>query len=112
MNQTTEKLQSAYAVRFLVAAGFTAVSAITARLIMLGSRITNEHLLWAVFIAAVCAIVGWILFRNLCVRWKDLKQREVLQQHGPYDPREFVAPKDAVNQVSDDGNGPNMWSRS
>jgi hypothetical protein len=112
MNQTKEKLQQSYAVRFLAAAGCTAVSAITARLIMLGSKVTNENFLWSVFIAAVCGVAAWKLFMILCVRWKDLKQRELLQQHGPYDRREFVAPKDAVSQVGDHDNGPNMWSPS
>jgi membrane protein YqaA with SNARE-associated domain len=112
MNQTTEKLQSGYAVRFLVAAGFIAATAITAHLILLGSRLTNDHFLWAVFIAAVCGVVGWLLFWNLCRRWKDLKQLELLQKHGPYDRREFVAPQEAVSQVGSDGNGPNMWSPS
>ena len=107
MNQTTEKLQSGYAVRFLMAAGCIAVSAITARLVVLGR--TGDYWLWAMFIAAVCGIVGWKLGLILCRRWKDLKQLDLLQTHGPYDRREFVAPQEAVSQVGGDGNGPNMW---
>jgi hypothetical protein len=110
MNQTTENLQAGYAVRFLVATGCIAVSAVTARLFMLGK--TGDYWLWAMFIAAVCGIVGWKLGLILCRRWKDLKQLDVLQKHGPYDRREFVAPKEAVSQVGSDGNGPNMWSPS
>ncbi len=107
MNQTMEKLQSGYAVRFLVAAGCVAVSAITARLIMLGK--TGDHWLLAIFIAAVCGIVGWKLGVILCARWNDLKQREGLQQHGPYDRREYVAPHEAASQIGSDDNGRNMW---
>jgi hypothetical protein len=107
MNQTTERLQSGYAVRFLMAAGCIAVAAITARLIWLGK--TGDYWLWAAFIGAVCGLAGWRLGVILCTRWKDLKQLDVLRQHGPYDRREFVAPQEAVRQVGSDGNGPNMW---
>jgi len=107
MNQTTERLQCGYAVRFLVAAGCIAVSAVTARLVMLGK--TGDYWLWAIFIAAACGIAGWKLGVILCTRWKDLKQLDVLRQHGPYDRREYVAPHEAVRQVGSNGNGPNMW---
>jgi hypothetical protein len=89
------------------AVGCIAVSAITARLFMLGK--TGDHWLAAMFVAAVCGIAGWKLTVILCTRWKDIKQLDVLRQHGPYDRREFVAPQEAVSQVGDDARGPNMW---
>jgi uncharacterized membrane protein YraQ (UPF0718 family) len=110
MNQTMEKLQTGYAVRFLVAAGCTAVSAITVHLVLLGR--TGDYWLWAMFIAAISGIAAWMFGLILCRRRKDLKEIDLVRKHGPYDRREFVAPQEAVSQVGSDGNGPNMWSPS
>jgi hypothetical protein len=110
MNQTTGKLQAEYRTRFLVAAGCVAVSAFAAHLIMLGRA--GDHWLLAIVVAWVCGVAGWKLGVKLCTSWKDLKQLEVLRQHGPYDRREFVTPKDAASEIGDGGHGPNMWGTS
>lgn len=86
-------------------AGSIAVSAFTTHLILLGK--TGDHWLAAFLIAGVCGVIGWKGAVILCLRWKDLKQLDVLQQHGPYDRREYVAPQEAVSQVAKDSR--NMW---
>jgi hypothetical protein len=106
MNQTKQKLQADYVVRFFVAAGSTAVSAGLARMIMLGR--TGDHTLDAMFVAAVCGIAGWKMTVNLCARYKQLKQLDVLQRHGPYGTTEYVSPQVAGRQVND-GDDLNMW---
>jgi hypothetical protein len=105
VNRTVEKLQRAYLVRLVGTAVCVGVSIIALRLIWLGK--TGDNLLPALGIAIVCGIVGWKGTVDLCGRWKQLKQLGVLQEHGPYDTREYVPPIDAARQVGD--NGPNMW---
>jgi hypothetical protein len=107
MNSTRTKLESDYAVRFLATAGCVAGSAISARLLILGEA--GGQSVGALFIAVICGIIGWKSGVLLCGRWRDLKQLDVLQEHGPYSRREFIAPDDAVNQVGGGAPGRNMW---
>jgi hypothetical protein len=105
MNRTVEGLQTKYAARFLVTVAAIVGGAISIRLIWLGK--TGDYLLPAIGIAIVCMCAGWIGMRDLHGRWVQLRQFRFMQEHGPYDRREYVPPQDAARHL---GNGPNMWA--
>jgi hypothetical protein len=105
LNRTLDKLQTAYVVRFIGTAICIAGATVAARLIWLGK--TGDSFLPALGIAIVGGYIGWKGAVDLCGRWKQLRQLSVLQEHGPYDTREYVPPGEAARQVGD--NGPNMW---
>lgn len=104
---TVEKLRRDYVVRFLVTAGCIVVSVGTTRLLLLGK--TGDHYLTPIAIALVCGIAGWSGAVSLCLRWKDLRQLNVVRNHGPYDSREYVPPHVAVREIGEQ-RGRNLWS--
>jgi hypothetical protein len=106
MNTNRETLQAEYSKRFMLAVGSIAVGTATASLILLGSRITNDHLMGSAFLAVVSALIAWPTTTNLCARYQQLKQLDALQKRGPYGTTEYVSPTDATRQV---GNSDNMW---
>lgn len=106
MNRTVEGLQAKYLVRFLLTALTVIGAAVSAHLIWLGK--TGDYLLPAIGIAMVCICAGWIGTRDLHRRWMQLRQFRLMQEHGPYDRREYVAPDEAGRQLGDT-EGPNMW---
>jgi hypothetical protein len=106
MNRTVEELQGKYATRFLLTALAVIAVAICIHLIWLGK--TGDYLLPAIGIAIVCVCGAWLGMRNLHRRWMQLRQFRFMQEHGPYDRREYVPPREAGGQLGDT-DGPNMW---
>lgn len=106
MNRTMENLQAQYAQRFLLTAACIGSAVTCAHLIWLGK--TGDYFLPAVGIAIVGGYAGWRGALDLCRRWKQLTQMAVLQEHGPYGTREYIAPRDARRHLGDDDD-PNMW---
>jgi hypothetical protein len=107
MNPTTEKLRTAYAIRFLVSASCIAAASMAARLLTLGR--TGDHVLEAVIVVGVCGVAGVWIGITLFALWRDLKQIEYLRRHGPYGQREFVPPHEATRTIGD-SDGRNMWA--
>jgi hypothetical protein len=106
MNKTTEELQAAYTTRFIVAAICVIVGAGTAHLILLGYF--GNYIVSTILVVAVFSLAGWTITIDLCARHKQLKQLRMLQEHGPYDRREYVPPHEAARQIGDT-DGRNMW---
>jgi hypothetical protein len=72
MNRTIEKLQTAYAARFLAAATAVAVAAGTGHLLWLGK--TGDHMLAAILVLIICGVWGWYAVIDLWGRRKHLKE--------------------------------------
>jgi hypothetical protein len=106
MNRTNELLQKQYAQRFLATVICVIVAAVTARLTWGGWL---DLFGWGSLIAAVSGLAGWILTKNLIARYTQFKQLRVMEEHGPYDRREFVPPQEASSQIGDVDNNRNMW---
>ena len=106
MNQTVERLQAKYAARFAMTAAALVGAATSIRLVWVGK--TGDYLLPAICIASGCVCGAWIGMRDLHHRWTQLRQLRFMQQHGPYDRREFVAPDEATRHFAE-SDGPNMW---
>jgi hypothetical protein len=107
MNRTTKVLEVQYATRFLITAVAFIGSAISLQLIWLGK--TGVHLLVAIGVAIVCIPAALIGVRDLHRRWMQLRQFRFMQEHGPYDRREYIPPDEAARQLGD-RDGPNMWA--
>jgi hypothetical protein len=93
MNRTVEGLQAKYVARFLLTALAVIGAAVSTHLIWLGK--TGNYLLPAIGTAIVCICAGWIGTRDLHRRWMQLRQFRLMQEHGPYDRREYVPPREA-----------------
>jgi hypothetical protein len=109
MNRTTEQLQSQYTRRFLLTSVCALLTGLTAHFILMG-KVGFDNLLPAAGIALGCGCVAWLGTGSLCRLRKQLQQLDLMQQHGPYDRREYVPPREASRQLGDD-DGPNMWGR-
>jgi hypothetical protein len=107
MNPTTQKLQAQYTARFLVTTACVIAAATSAHLIWLGE--TRGHFLPAIGILIAASYAGWRGAVDLCRRRKQLRQFDVMHEHGPYDRREYVPAHEAAHQLGDN-DGPNMWS--
>ncbi len=106
-NRTNELLQKEYAQRFLATVICVIVAAVTGQLTWLGRL---DLFGWGSLIAAVSGLAGWVLTKNLIGRYRQLKQLRVLEEHGPYDRREFVPPQEAASAIGGDvDNNRNMW---
>jgi hypothetical protein len=108
MDKTLEKIRAAYTKRFLVAAGCIVVATTAFHLLWLGK--TDGHSLDALGIVGLFGTIGWTQGVALCTRWSMLKQFSLLQENGPYDRTDGVAPQDAIRQVGGQGPDRNMWS--
>jgi hypothetical protein len=105
-NRTNELLQKQYAKRFLTTVICVIVAAVTAQLTWAGRF---SFFGWAPLIVAVSGLAGWRLTKNLIGLYRQLQQRRVMEEHGPYDRQEYVAPQDAVSQIGNIDNNRNMW---
>jgi hypothetical protein len=108
MNRATEGLEAQYATRFFITAAAVVGAAVSIQLVWLGK--TGDHMLLTMGVAIVCISVAWFGVRDLHRRWVQLRQVQLVRDHGPYHCQEYVPPQEAGRQLADD-NGPNMWSR-
>jgi hypothetical protein len=106
-NPTNELLQKQYAKRFLATVICVIVAAVTAYLTWLGRL---NLIGWGSLVAALSGLAGWVLTEGLIARYKQLQQLRVMEEHGPYDRREFVPPQEAASAIGGDvDNNRNMW---
>lgn len=106
-NRTNNLLHKQYAKRFAATAICLTIAAVTANLTWSGRL---DLIGWGPLIAAVSGLAGWILSKDLVARYRQLKQLRIMEEHGPYDRREFIPPQEAASAIGDDvDNNRNMW---